>query len=200
MAQKETQQPFIALADYKTPSLPVVEGLQATWLGWKELWRRDEQEPLIKDDRLRGVTTERLDQVAAPPACGPVIDELALSFNTWLEDHETSERLQTVVLPPCEKSGVVRAWAKEQGCEVLEPPRAALLADDFTPPSLAGEGVLVVPNLEHWFLRHTRGLRHICWLLEAVTHSERRMLISCNSWAWLFLIKAMRIACCVTRT
>lgn len=193
MAEKETHAPFIPLASYKTPSLPVVEGLQATWLGWKELWHRDEQEPLIKDDRLRGVTTERLNQVVAPPACGPVLAEMGVSFNGWLQQ-ATGERLQTVVLPPCEQSGVVRAWAKEQGCEVLEPPpRAALLAENFTPPSLAGEGVLVVPNLEHWFLRHTRGLRYIRWLLDAITHSERRMLISCNSWAWLFLVKTMRI-------
>lgn len=194
MAKAEKYEAFIALNDYKTPSLPVVEGLQAAWLSWKELLRRNEQEPLIKDDRLRSVTGEKLNRIVAPPACGPVMTELSLSFNAWLGDEEALERLQTIVPPPCEQSGVVKAWAEQQGCDVLEAPaRATLLEEKFTPPNLTGSGVLVIPNLESWFLRHTQGLRHIRWLLHEVARSKRRMLISCNSWAWGYLVKVMRI-------
>ena len=60
-------------------------------------------------------------------------------------------------------------------------------------PSLEGDTLLVIPRLEHWFLRNRTGLVMLRRLLAALHLSERRVLISCNSWAWSFLCKAAEI-------
>lgn len=63
--------PFVALHKYAFPGLPVVDGAYALWLRLGELFRRQELKPLIRDDRLRVAPVDRLDEAAAPPACGP---------------------------------------------------------------------------------------------------------------------------------
>ena len=58
-------------------------------------------------------------------------------------------------------------------------------------PDLAGEGVLVVPDLGRWFLRHRLGLAHVRALLAGLAALERKCVVGCNSWAWAFLTKAV---------
>lgn len=56
---------------------------------------------------------------------------------------------------------------------------------------MGGEGLLVIPRLEHWFLRQRDGLRAVRALLAQLAAQERRCLIACNSWSWRFLVKAV---------
>ena len=56
-------------------------------------------------------------------------------------------------------------------------------------PDLTGDGLLVIPQLEHWFLRQRNGLHMVRSLLSQLARTERRCLIGCDSWAWRFIVE-----------
>ena len=98
-----------------------------------------------------------------------------------------------VVLPPCDHAGILARWAKSSGHALLTPPARAELADStrLPPPDLAGEGLLVVPALDRWFLRTRLGLGAVRALLGRVAAGERKCLLGCGSFAWAFLSRAV---------
>ena len=148
----------------------------------------------IGDDQLQQATIDTLDNVVAPPACGPVIGELEADLERWLANPD-APHIRVVVVPPCEQNGIVDIWSQGHDCEILTPPPSSVLLSEVeTPlPSLEGDTLLVIPRLEHWFLRNRTGLVLLRRLLAALHLSDRRCLISCNSWAWSFLCKAAEI-------
>ncbi len=182
---------FKPLGTYEVPSMPTQETLNQLLARLYGIFRRDEA-PLMAEDRLRKTTQHLLDEVVAPPACGPLLRELDATLAEWVTTPQPRSWLQLIVMPPCEENGFVEAWAREHDYDVLTPPaRSDLLTqDDVEPADLAGAGVLVIPRVEHWFLRHHGGLRHVRLLLEQLSRCERHCVIGCNTWAWNFLRKA----------
>ena len=156
------------------------------------LVRRQETKPFIAADQLQRATIERLDEIVAPPACGPLLTELDRTIKLWLNESPMASCLKLVVLPPCDQNNLVGTWAKQAGHRVLSPPPRSTLTGPGDPdiPDLAGEGILVVPRLEDWFLRHQDGLRSVRTLLAALPAVKRPVVIGCNSWAWVLLRKA----------
>jgi hypothetical protein len=51
--------------------------------------------------------------------------------------------------------------------------------------------LVVIPQLERWFLRHQDGMCHVRKLLRQAARAERHCVIGCNSWAWQFLDNAV---------
>lgn len=123
---------------------------------------RKDGTPLIAQDQLRKATRNLLDEVVAPPACGPLLRQLDATLGTWSQPPKPPSWLQLIVLPPCDENGVLEAWAREHGYAVLDrPARSDLLSREAPEPAdLAGSGVLVIPRLEAWFLRHQRRRAH----------------------------------------
>lgn len=70
----------------------------------------------IGDDQLQQATINTLDNVVAPPACGPVIAELEADMEGWLADRDASH-IRVVVIPPCEQNGIVDIWSQGRGCD-----------------------------------------------------------------------------------
>lgn len=58
----------------------------------------------IGDDQLQQATIDTLDNVVAPPACGPVIGELEADLQRWLANPD-APHIRVVVVPPCEQNG-----------------------------------------------------------------------------------------------
>ncbi len=149
-------------------------------------------------DQLRKLQADRLDEVMSPPACGPLINELQASLAAWVATEKPDNWLQLVILPPCDENGIVETWARDGGHQLLEAPGRNELLDgicavpDFTIGSESGGGVLVIPHLEHWFLRHQQGLGDVRALLAQLQSLERHCVIGCNSWAWAFLSKVVQ--------
>lgn len=174
--------------------MPTDESLRR--IGWK-LWKRYQQkndDPFISSESLRLANRRRLNKVAAPPACGPIVEELKATFADWADDEDPARWLQLVVMAPCDSNDIVRSWADQEGYHVASPPpRSALLKPstesfvDFN----CQEKVLVVPRLERWFLRHHDGLGHVRRLLIEASEANRHCVLGCNSWAWQFLCKAI---------
>ena len=160
---------------------------------WRTVRREKKPDPFITDESLRWSNRSRLNQIVAPPACGPLLREMEATFADWIADNEPTHWLQLVVLPPCDQDDLVRSWAMVNGHAIIDPPaRDAILepAAMFDLPETTGDGVIVVPRLEYWFLRHHSGLREVRALLQQLTRLERHCVVGCNSWAWGFLAKA----------
>ena len=187
--------PFVALADFKAPSLPTDQAFQALLKKAKRLLRRGEQAPFISSGDLEAGTIETIDEIASPPACGPLAEELAQELDSWTAKGEKGPRLKTIILPPGDRSNLLASWAEGKDCEILpEPSRETLLARDGAPlPNVAGDSILVIPKLERWFLRHPNGLDLIRQLLEEIHQIDRRVLVGCDSWAWTFLSRAVGV-------
>ncbi len=185
--------PFQSINDYVRPALPAEETLRLYLRRAKGFFRKANSAPFIADDKLQRTLTTLLDEIVGPPACGPLVEELDLTLRDWIADPSPTVPTRLIVLPPGDRNAVISAWAAEREHQVLEPPSREALIDSNPPiaPDLTGEGLLVIPDLARWFLRHRHGLKTIRQLLTAVHASPRHCLIGCTSWAWAFLIRAI---------
>ena len=185
---------FVPLDSAKQPVLPSQESVRLLIARLIAVFRKDDDTPFIADDRLQKATLEILDDVVAPPACGPLLDDIQAMLAPWIAEPSPFATVKFFVLPPCDESGIIKAWAHEHSHAVLDAPsRETLLSakKDDALPNLAGDGLLVIPELERWFLRHRDGLTAIRALLAAIDATDRRCVIGCNSWTWEFLKKAV---------
>lgn len=191
----QTDRRLIPVADYVCPALPTDE-----W--FKVLWRRvlvrlrPSEKSFIADDQLKRATLRRLDQVVAPPACGPILAELQVSIADWLSQPPTAERIKAIVLPPCQDGDVVRTWARTKGHQFLsvDHPRDvpdALVRLEELPDD--PDALLVISRLEFWHTRRPEGLAGIRRLIAILTRRRQRVVVSCNAWAWAYLSKAAGI-------
>ncbi len=183
---------FEPIGHYKAPPLPTEHVVRRLLERARNAVSGESDDPVVGKDHLARATTELLDAVAGPPACGPLLDELDRTLREWLGDPAPASRLKVIVLPPCDRNDVVETWAREHGHRVVEPPDRQTLLRATARPALddGGDGPIVVPRLERWFLRHRTGLAAVRALLAEFAHVERHCVIGCNSWAWAFLAKA----------
>ena len=154
---------------------------------------KNDDEPAVAKDKLHRITRSALDNVVAPPSCGPLVRELAQTITARISSPDPLTRSTLIVLPPCDRSCVIRRWADQNDQQILEPPARSELvtASDEPLPALDGDGVLVIPRLERWFLRHHDGLNRLRQLLTALDRLDRPCVIGCNSWAWRYLVAAV---------
>ena len=194
-AEESQLRPFVPLSDFKIPSLPTDQAFKVFFKKAKKFLRRSEEAPFISSGDLEEGTIESIDEIAAPPACGPLADELTQELDAWAARGKKGPRLKTIILPPGDRSNLLSSWAEGQACEILaEPSREALLArDGEVLPDLKGDSLLVIPKLERWFLRHPNGLEMMRQLLEAIHEVDRRVLVGCDSWGWTFLSRAVGV-------
>ena len=187
--------PFIPLGNYEWPATPTEHVLRRLWAQAKRQLRPGEDDPVRAEDRLERATLKTLDDVAAPPACGPLLDELGASLQSWLADAAPVSWLRVVVMPPCDRNDIVETWAETNRHRIVAAPsRRQLFGGELAAQALLddlqGEGLIVLPRLEAWFLRHRNGLAPVRELLSRLACLERHCLIGCNSFAWAFLAKA----------
>lgn len=150
--------PFQPLGKFNCPSLPAQETL-CRWLGRLNGIFSSSDKPLIADDHPRKTTRDLLDAVVAPPACGPLERELENTPAASIEDAQPASWLKLIVVPPCDQNQLIRGGAERHDHAALErPTRDAILSAATLDPKLpASTGMLVIPRLEDWFIRHHRG-------------------------------------------
>ena len=192
---EDSTKPFRSLSQYAFPSMPTDESIRR--VGW-DLWRRwrgkQIDDPFIADDSLNVADRNLLDQLAAPPAYGPLLAELRVTFEDWFNDPDPANCVQLVALPPCDQGNLLQSWADTDGHTVVESPaRESLLVRETDPIRLPQtQSLLVVPKLERWFLRHHNGLGSVQQLLDQLATAKRHCVIGCNTWAWSYLSKAIQ--------
>lgn len=192
---KAGEEMFVPLADYREPAMPAQELLRTLIGRVQALLVRHNPKPFIADDRLKKTTMDTLDQVVAPPACGPLLAELDRTVAAWIGERPVVSTIKVMVIPPCDENAVLETWARQEGHPILDPPRRDDLIQipKVALPMLDGDGLIVVPRLEDWFIRHRNGLQTVRDLLAALDGSGRQVVIGCNSFAWAFLRKAVNV-------
>ncbi len=186
---------FVPVGHYELPTMPTVHALRRYAALLRQKLGSDDDGPVLSDERLRRATPERLDDIVGPPAHASLLDELDRTLSHWCADTDPATWLQLIVLPPGDRHGVVDAWAHRHGHRVLSvPSRSQLLTGKSEGlPQLQGSGVLVIPRLERWFVRHRGGLQALRMLLVAIGPLQRHCVIGCNSWAWAYLSRALAV-------
>ncbi|WP_372723226.1 hypothetical protein [Novipirellula sp.] len=185
---------FNTLGNYQWPSMPADESIRG--FGW-QIWKRFKgtaDDPSVSDPLLKWDNKKRLERITDAPACETVVTEMEATFGDWAKDKNPSRWLQLVVMPPIDINNVVRMWARSNGHHVIEPPPRELLLDRSAEVNVSFDydaSVVVIPQLERWFLRHQDGLCHVRKLLQHAAGAHRHCVIGCNSWAWQFLDKAI---------
>ncbi|MDY8109813.1 hypothetical protein U0C82_11755 [Fulvimarina sp. 2208YS6-2-32] len=185
---------FIPIDEYRRPPLPTEETFRRLYSKILAMVQRSKPDPIMAEEQLQKATLELLDDVVAPPAAGPVIGELQATLGPWLAEKKPVRHIATIVLPPCDENGIIETWARRHGHGIVEAPaRGDLLSSFGDPvlPDLTGEGPLVIPRLERWFLRHRDGLKTVRGLLAAIDVVDRQVVVGCNSWAFEFLSMAV---------
>ncbi len=185
----ETVARFQPVGAYDWPAMPTEHAMRAFFRRMARRFSADDDEPFIADDRLQRTRLAQADE-SGSPACGLLRDELDAALGPWTLQSRPDSWLKVVVLPPCDRLGIVQDWAMRHQHQVLAAPdRDALLRTQDRPPlpALEGPGVLVIPRLERWYLRHRNGLAWIRALLVALDGLQRHCVIGCDSWAWQFL-------------
>ena len=183
---------LIALGDYTAPTMPTEHAFRGAWNRLKQRVSGPE-EPVLHHAGLDRASLALIDDVADPPDCGPLLQAFDEQFGAWSRDAGAQDRLRTLVVPPCDGSGTLAIWAQTRGHTLLpEPARFDLIgaATASCRPQLTGDGLLVIPRLERWFLRERGGLHALRSLLSQLAGAERRCLVACDSWAWRFIVKS----------
>ena len=183
---------FQPLEQYAYPPTPANETIrQYAGQIWRTL-RRETEDPYITGDSLRVANKNKLSRIVPPPACGPLLADVNLTLEDWTQQSDPVHWIQLLVLPPCDHIDIVRSWAIQHGHTILESPsRSEIIdgAEDIALPDPSGDGVVVIPRLEYWFIRHRSGLRLLRRLLDRLATLQRHCVIGCNSWAWSFFEK-----------
>ena len=184
---------LIALGDYTAPTMPTEHAFRGAWNRLKQRVSGPEQ-PVLHRAGLDQALLAVIDDVADPPDCGPLLQAFDAQFGAWSRDGCAQPRLRTLVVPPCDSSGTLAIWAQTRGHTVLPAPERADLIGPASAgyrPQLTGDGLLVIPRLERWFLREAGGLHALRLLLSQLAGAERRCLVGCDSWAWRFVVKSV---------
>ncbi|ABI59984.1 hypothetical protein [Nitrosomonas eutropha] len=184
---------LIPLDNYARPAGPVVNRLDDWYQSLlKKLIDRD-SEVAVTEDQLSKDSIENIHVFTTEPECDFVFQVLDKAYLEWMNSTSANDRLRLLVFPPCDHSNRVTSWAEGNRLDVLAAPdRSELLSGDLVKVTIpAGSGPLVIPKLEDWFIRHHRGLRYIRTLLAALQDTSRHCLVSCNSWCWVYLKKAV---------
>lgn len=183
---------FIRLEQYTSPPEPtqgkVRKGIFGLWdrLGWGKKPR-----PVFRESNLSQVPRELLDEVVPVPDWSAGIAAVTTSLGDWLDATQPAPPVQ-VFVGPCYSgtAQILAQWAGARGWDLLAPPEPEqILAGGKEWLAQADDGSdapLVLPHLEHCYLRHYNGLTLLRRLLEIILSHRRRWLVGCDSWAWAY--------------
>ena len=183
---------LIDLSDYSAPAMPTEHIFRATWARLKRRMAGHEA-PLLQHSGLDSAHSALLTSPDDAPDWSPLLQAFDEQYSAWAQDAGAEPRLRALVTPPCDTAGLLAVWAQTRGHALLREPNRidlASLASNGTTLDLTGDGLLVIPRLENWFLRERNGLHAVRSLLSQLANADRRCLVGCDSWAWRFLAKA----------
>lgn len=152
--------------------------------------------PVSVQAELRSASLKLLDRVAPAPRWGAAERSLEFALSSWSGEQAPQQNLQIIVGPPgAGTTTVVQRWAERNQYRLVQPPPYRQLIEGSTDwlHQLDGDDPLALPNLECFFARHYRGVDAMRRLVDRVCNGSRRIVVGCNSWAWSFLSRTVRI-------
>ena len=189
---------FIPIAQYQAPRAPARANMRnSISYFWRQL------HPVTISGRFnRGkimpVPPFLLNRAAPPPDLKQVVIALESALTGWFTNTESHEPIKVVIgAPGSYVDEVVKKLAQQNDWQLMGAPSAQEILsrgekwfEMIDPNEMAP---LVIPRLGKCYLRHQDGLYLISRLLDWLQSTKRRCLLTCDSWAWAYLSKAMKI-------
>lgn len=190
---------YIPAADFKTPAQPAADKVK---LGLASLFNRFWFGNSPAEERLdveqSPLTEAMLDEILPAVSWEAAAAKLQNALEPRFAESSPRQFAQAVIGPP--GSGVrevLRCYAEKWGGRIVAPPEPERIfqpeSDFWQEVSRDDKSVLVIPELERFYLRHADGLDLMRQLMERLWHSHRPVIVGCDSWAWAYLCKVLRI-------
>lgn len=177
---------FSALTDYKSPAVPTTKLVKKYWQKATQLLRPKDDTPYIPSDELAHAGEQALRHFFPAPRYALIGRELDATLKGHLDSKRPHPRFWLCL--PEGDPGVLHNWAEHHNYQLLSPPpRTQLMADTGSIKLAHQGGVLVVPQLERWFLRHPEGVAVLRSLLAKLEAHEGPVVLSANGFALVFL-------------
>jgi hypothetical protein len=190
---------FIRLDQYSRPAETSRETVRKRFFG---LWRHlglggKAEESVFAEKEVRQAPRELIDKAAPEPDWSGPLAAMTAVLDTWLDAKVPGSLTQIFVGPPYHGTPeILTAWAQARDWRlVAAPPPETILSggEDWLAQLAADDEPMVLPHLEHCYLRHHDGLTLLRRLLDQIFSRSRRWLVGCDSWAWAYLSKALKI-------
>jgi hypothetical protein len=193
----ETKTPlweFVHPDEYDVPKAHMQETAVGTWRSIRQIFRRKDvsSTPFKNEDELRAMSRLRLAHLAPPLPWEDAAVALDLALGDWMDEESSGESVRFFIGQPFAGHAEILSHAgRKHHAAVIPPPSPEqILSDD--------EGWLhdwpssgkfwILPNLEHCYLRHARGLDLVRRLLSLSADGRLgKGMIGCGSWAWACL-------------
>ncbi len=187
------------------PSEAVITGLRAFWARLTEHGPHGNQASEFTQPTLQSAPLKLLDRlVPTPDWIAPSVEAIDQALDQWTQADEAEAGCQIIVgAPHSGIDNIIRAWAEKQQYRLLDlPTQEQILGDsqewfDAWPREPGTRFVL--PQLERCYLRHYRGLELVRRLVDRLWHKPRACVITCDSWAWAYLLRACQVNLLRTR-
>lgn len=194
-AAQEALWQFVPLAGYRVPGLPASNAMANAWASFKRIFlgsRKDSADPFKAESELRAISLERLGHLVPAPDWRQPAKALDGALGDWLAASGAVRPVRFVVGQPfCGLGETLGLWGSSHDAVSVAPPsfEDILAGGGRWFESLGGgDGLWVLPSLEHCILRHARGLGLVRRFLDLAQSGRLgRGVIGCDSWAWAYL-------------
>lgn len=166
---------------------------------WSRFWHYNS--PPIKKEaqhECHRLSEAVLDELLPVLPWEAAANNLAIHLDPWLADPSPASFVRAVIGPP--GSGVqevVTRWGKQVSAKLVHPPEFPHILEptlNFWPDvARDADRVLVIPELERFYLRHADGLDLIRRLAEWLWVNPQRVVVGCSSWAWAYFRRKLQI-------
>ena len=190
---------FVRLDQYKRPSGTSRETMRKGIFGlWLRLgWGGKAEESVFAEKELSQVPPELVDKAAPDPDWSAPLSAVTAVLDSWLDVKVPEFSNQIFVGPPYHGTPeILTAWAQARGWRLVAAPSPEMIltgGQDWLTQFEEDDGPLVLPHLEQCYLRHYDGLTLLRRLLDHIISQSRRWLVGCDSWAWAYLSKALKV-------
>jgi hypothetical protein len=190
---------FIHLDQYNRPSETSREtmrkGISGLWL--RLGWGSKAEESVFAEKELSQVPQELVDKAAPDPDWSAPLTAMTAVLDSWLDVKVPEFSNQIFVGPPYHGTPeILTAWAQARGWRLVSAPSPEMIltgGQDWLTQFEEDNEPLVLPHLEQCYLRHYDGLTLLRRLLDHIISQSRRWLVGCDSWAWAYLSKALKV-------
>lgn len=190
---------FIRLDQYKLPPETSREtmrkGISGLWL--RLGWGSKVEESVFAENELSQVPQELVDKAAPDPDWSAFLAAMTAVLDTWIDAKVPGSTNQIFVGPPYHGTGkILTAWGQARGWRLISAPPPEMIltgGQEWLTQFEDDNEPLVLPHLEHCYLRHYNGLTLLRRLLDHIISQSRRWLVGCDSWAWAYLSKALKV-------
>ncbi|MCG2770779.1 MAG: hypothetical protein L6277_01655 [Desulfobacterales bacterium] len=174
------------------------KGISGLWLrlGWGS--KAKESVFAEKDEKeLSQLPQELVDKAAPDPDWSAPLAAMTAVLDSWLDAKVPGSSNQIFVGPPYHgTSEILTAWAQARDWRLVSAPAPEMIltgGQEWLTQLEEDNEPLVLPHLEHCYLRHYDGLTLLRRLLDHIISQSRRWLVGCDSWAWAYLSKALKV-------